>query len=250
MKARIPVILTAIHLFALLSLCTNKAEAMQIFVTTSFQSTMTLDVEPSDTLENIKAKVQDKTGCLPADQFLYRADVFLEDGLTLSDYNVQKESTLNLQYLGLQTLGAMPSTGSFLQLAMRDPNALPGTGWASFNLTGALDLSSAPAASWTLSPYSYASGVPAALDGFDAGQSYSWQFLTAAGGVSGFTAEQFTVDTRHFLSPANGSFSVTQSGSGLALTYTAVPEPSAAWLALPSLLIALGRRSRTRLWWA
>lgn len=245
MKHRIPSLLAVTHLLALLSLCTNKTEAMQIFVTTSFQSAITLDVEPSDTLENIKAKVQDKTGCLPADQFLYRAETFLEDGHTLSDYNVQKESTLNLQYLGLQTLGAMPSAGSLLQLAMRDPNALPGMGWTSFNLTGALDLSSAPAASWTLAPYSYASGVPGPMAGFDAGQSYSWQFLTAAGGVSGFTAEQFTVDTSHFLSPSNGTFSVTQSGSGLALTYTAVPEPSAAWLAFPALFIAMGRRLRT-----
>lgn len=245
MKLCIRAIRPCISLLALLSLSASKAGAMQIFVTTSFQSSITLDVEPSDTLENIKAKVQDKLGYLPADQFLYSADTFLEDGLTLSDYNVRKESTLNLQYLGLQTLGAMPSTGSVFQLAMRNPDALPGMGWASFNLTSALDLSAAPAASWILAPYSYASGVPAAMDGFDPGQSYSWQFLTATGGVSGFSPGQFTVDTSHFLSPASGAFSVTQSGSGLALTYTAIPEPSVAWLALPSLFIVLGRRSRT-----
>jgi hypothetical protein len=153
----------SLHLPALLAVCIGQADAMQIFVTTRFQTTITLDVEPSDTLENIKAKVQDKTGCAPADQYLYRTGVFLEDGRTLSDYNIQKESTLDLQYLGLQTLAAMPSSTFLLDFAMRDANALAGTGWASFELAGALDLSSAPAASWTITPFTYASGLPAAM---------------------------------------------------------------------------------------
>ena len=215
----------SLHLLALLAVCIGRADAMQIFVTTRFQSTMTLDVEPSDPLEAIKAMVQDETGCAPADQYLYRAGVFLEDGRTLSDYNIQKEATLDLQYLGLQTLAAMPSSASTFDFAMRDPDALAGTGWASFELAGALDLSSAPAASWTITPFTYASGMPAAMAGFDPGQSYTWQFLTAAGGISGFSPEQFTVDTSHFLNPTSGTFSVTPAGTGLALTYTAVPEP-------------------------
>lgn len=243
---RLVAIRPALHFLALLSACTGTAGAMQIFVNTRFQSTLTLDVEAGDHLERIKAKVQDQAGYDPANQYLYQAGVFLVDGLTLADYRIQKESTLNLQYLGLQTLAAMPSSGSSIELAMRDPNALPGTGWASFNLAGTLDLSSALAASWTLTPYSYAAGVPAGMAGFDAGQSYSWQFLTADGGVSGFSPEQFTVDTSHFLNPTSGTFSVTPSGTGLALTYSAVPEPSAAWLAFPAAMIALGRRSRTR----
>jgi hypothetical protein len=247
------------------------AQAFQMFTTNltpQGSPTLTLDVEESDSIENVKQKNEDKilneVGLyyLPQDQFLFYSGSFLQDGRTLADCNIRRESIISMAVIdsfdALSFSTSLPGPRGFTPFMMRSGISGAGEGWSVFNYTNSVDLSGTGIGTYTLDLVTVTPGVPlvalealGAMPGFDGQQAYDWTFITATGGISGFSPNQFLIDSSQFANAFTGSFSVVQQGNRLAISYSpsSVPEidPNSLGSVLALVLGSLGLLERRRL---
>jgi len=150
--------LTILMPFVAVALCPEDANAqIQIFtrnLTPLGSRIVTLDVDSSDSIENVKQKNQEKFGYLPPDQFLFYAGTFLPEGRTLADYGIGSESIVNMAVIdsfdALSFSEFLPGSSGFSPFMMRSGTSGAGVGWAVFNYTNAVDLSATGIGEYTL----------------------------------------------------------------------------------------------------
>ena len=218
--------------------------AFTLFADLSDGSTLDLDAEPSDTGAAVKQKVQDQVSVPPDLQTMFFEGSLLEDERTLSDYNIQKEATIEVEVApSAFEIGTTAWTSNDqLNVQMIDFNGFLEV--SQYPVTGTLDLSDISAAS----PLTVRLSTPLGPVGrFDSDEAGSWTILEdSAGTIEQLDPAAFVIDTSGFGNAFDGSFDFSEGS--LVLDYTPVPEPASAGLivALGAGLLVARRRASAR----
>lgn len=200
----------------------GQAVAMDLFVKDLAGHTYTLAVEPSDSIENVRVKVQEQNGWAPNTQRLVFAGLTLQDGRTLSDYNIQMESTLHVvMVFSTTTIGNDVTWGPLgtWGVAMKDAVGAMGSEWSGLAVEGNLDITATSAEPFTIRLVTSVSGAPGQMLNFDSGVASSWTIATVSGTITGFAPDKFCVDVSGVENDlAGGSFSIQPGAIVLSFT--------------------------------
>lgn len=212
-----------------------------LYVLDPVYTTRTLDVEPSDTIENVKSKIEGSylptAVVFPDSQYLYFGNQLLEDGRTLSDYPVPSGSTLTL--VSTAAFSSTPLPNTLWNFAVKDVAGSGGSGWTLWNTSSGIDLSSLGTGAITLQTFGYSGALAGTPSGYSASSPYSFTFLEATGGITGFASSKFVV-TGFFA----GVGVVSQSGNQLVLQVTplSASAPGALTFFMVFAGVLIGRR--------
>lgn len=222
------------------------AGSIQIFART-LTGSVTLDVDATDSIENVQQKLQDKTGINAADVIFNFQGTWMDQARTLADYGVVDESVIHssfvTEFVDLETGGMLP-TG---QVNLADAAGTAGNGWLHFRSSGGYDLSSMDPMFFDIALTSFHRGSSGFLSrgqmaNFDSQRSYRWEILTAAAGITGFDASLFSIDASGIENALEHDFTVQLSDDGttMYLAYN-VPGPGALG-AVAGVIVARRRR--------